>query len=215
MKIILLGSPGAGKGTIAKMLTQDCGAVQISTGDILRTAVKEGTTLGQKAKKFMEEGALVPDTLIIEIMEKRLREPDCQKGFILDGFPRTINQAIELSKMLGKLDINLDFVINLEAPLAIIMERLTTRRTCSNPACQEIYNIRNNPPADGDQCKKCGQKVVQRADETEEAIAERIRVYNEKTAPLIGFYDEKKLLRNVESLHADATFAAIKALKFQ
>lgn len=212
MKIILLGSPGAGKGTIAKMLTQDNGVVQISTGDILRTAVKEGTKLGQKAKKYMEEGALVPDTLIIEIMEKRLGQPDCRKGFILDGFPRTINQAIELGKMLGKLNINLDYVINLEAPLAIIMERLTTRRTCSNPTCQEIYNMRNNPPAAGEQCKKCGHKVVQRADETEEAIAERIKVYNEKTAPLIDFYEEKKLLRNVESLYADETFAAIKAL---
>lgn len=214
MKIILLGSPGAGKGTIAKMLTQDSGAVQISTGDILRTAVKEGTKLGQKAKKYMEEGALVPDALIIEIMEKRLEEPDCGKGFILDGFPRTINQATELNAMLAKLNIRLDYVINLEAPLDIIMERLTTRRTCSNPICQEIYNIRNNPPADGDKCKKCGNKVVQRADETEDAIAERIRVYEEKTAPLIGFYENEKLLRNVESLYADATFAAIKALRF-
>ncbi len=212
MKIILLGSPGAGKGTIAKMLAQDNGAVQISTGDILRTAVKEGTELGKKAKKYMEDGSLVPDTLIIEIMEKRLREPDCRKRFILDGFPRTINQATELSRMLDKLDIMLDFVINLEAPLNIILERLTTRRTCSNPTCQEIYNIRNNPPANGDKCRKCGHKVVQRTDETEEAIAERIKVYNEKTAPLIGFYEEKKLLRNVESLYADETFAAIKAL---
>ena len=148
-------------------------------------------------------------------MEKRLMEPDCQKGFILDGFPRTISQANQLKQILKKLNITLDYVINLEAPLNIILERLTTRRTCSNQNCQEIYNIRNNPPAEGNKCKKCGQTVVQRDDETKEAIAERIKVYNEKTAPLVGFYEKEKLLVNVESLKADETFAEIKALKIQ
>ncbi len=213
MRIILLGSPGAGKGTIAKLLSQDNGSVQISTGDILRSAIKEGTELGKKAKKYMDEGGLVPDSLIMDIIEKRLREPDCRKGFILDGFPRTISQASQLKTILEKLNITLDYVINLEAPLNVILERLTTRRTCSNQTCQEIYNIRNNPPAEGNKCRKCGYMVVQREDETQEAITERIRVYNEKTAPLVGFYQKEKILRNVESLKADETFAEIKALK--
>jgi adenylate kinase len=213
MRIILLGSPGVGKGTIAKLLSQNNGSVQISTGDILRSAIKEGTELGKKAKKYMDEGGLVPDYLIMDIMEKRLREPDCRKGFILDGFPRTISQASQLKTILEKLNITLDYVINLEAPLNVILERLTTRRTCSNQTCQEIYNIRNNPPAEGNKCRKCGYMVVQREDETQEAITERIRVYNEKTAPLVGFYQEEKILRNVESLKADETFAEIKALK--
>ncbi len=213
MRIILLGSPGAGKGTIAKLLSQDNGSVQISTGDILRSAIKEGTELGKKAKKYMDEGGLVPDSLIMDIMEKRLREPDCRKGFILDGFPRTISQASQLKTILEKLNITLDYVINLEAPLNVILERLTTRRTCSNQTCQEIYNIRNNPPAEGNKCRKCGYMVVQREDETQEAITERIRVYNEKTAPLVDFYQKEKILRNVVSLKADETFAEIKALK--
>lgn len=215
MRIILLGSPGVGKGTIAKLLSQDDQSVQISTGDILRAAIKEGTELGMQAKKYMDEGGLVPDSIIMEIMEERLTDTDCRNGFILDGFPRTISQASQLKDILKKLNIKLDYVINLEAPLNIILERLTTRRTCSNQNCQEIYNIRNNPPADGDKCKKCGHTVVQRDDETEEAIAERIRVYNEKTAPLVGFYEKEKLLVNVESLQAAQTFDEIKALKIQ
>jgi len=215
MRIILLGSPGVGKGTIAKLLSQHDNSVQISTGDILRSAIKEGTELGRKAKKYMGEGGLVPDSIIMEIMEKRLMEPDCRKGFILDGFPRTISQANQLKEILKKLNITLDYVINLEAPLNVILERLTTRRTCSNQNCQEIYNIRNNPPEEGNKCKKCGQTVVQRDDETQEAIAERIKVYNEKTAPLVGYYEKEKLLVNVESFKADETFAEIKALKIQ
>src|SRR4030043_216881 len=127
MRIILLGSPGAGKGTIAKLLTQDDGSVQISTGDILRSAVKEGSKLGKEAKKYMDNGDLVPDSLIMEIMEERLQQPDCRNGFILDGFPRTIQQAQELKKIMAKLNVELDFVVNLEAPMDIILDRLTTR----------------------------------------------------------------------------------------
>src|SRR4030066_2547942 len=161
MKIILLGSPGAGKGTIAKLLIEEDGSVQISTGDILRSAVKEGTDLGKKAKKYMDRGDLVPDSLIMEIMEERLQQPDCRNGFILDGFPRTIQQAQELKKIMAKLKIELDFVVNLEVPLNIILDRLTTRRTCVNSSCQEIYNVKNNPPAQGGKCKKCGLDVIQ------------------------------------------------------
>jgi adenylate kinase len=210
MRIILLGAPGAGKGTVAKLLTEFDGSVQISTGDILRAAVKEGTELGKKAKEYMDKGDLVPDSLIMEIMEARLQEPDCQKGFILDGFPRTIPQAEELKKLLAKLNIKLDFVANLDVPREVVLDRLTTRRTCSNPACQEIYNIKSNPTAEGNKCKKCGSPVIQRADETEEAITYRLETYNEKTAPLIGYYEKEGLLKNFLSLSSKDTVEAIK-----
>jgi adenylate kinase len=214
MRIILLGAPGAGKGTVAKLLTEFDGSVQISTGDILRAAVKEGSDLGKKAKEFMDKGDLVPDSLIMQIMEKRLQEPDCQKGFILDGFPRTIPQADELKKLLTKLKIKMDFVATLDVPRDVILDRLTTRRTCSNPSCQEIYNVKSNPPAEGVKCKKCGSPVVQRADETEVAISNRLETYNNKTAPLIGFYEKEGLLKNFLSLSSIDTVAEIKkALK--
>jgi adenylate kinase len=214
MRIILLGAPGAGKGTVAKLLTEFDGSVQISTGDILRSAVKEGTELGKKAKAYMDRGDLVPDSLIMQIMEARLQESDCKKGFILDGFPRTIPQAEELKKLLAKLKIKLDFVANLDVPRDVILDRLTTRRTCANPSCQEIYNIKSNPPAEGGKCKKCGTQVVQRADETEEAISNRLGTYNQKTAPLIGFYEKEGLLKNFLSLSSKDTVAEIKkALK--
>lgn len=200
MRIILLGAPGAGKGTVAKLLTEHDGSVQISTGDILRAAVREGSDLGKEAKAFMDRGDLVPDDLIMRIMEKRLAEKDCREGFILDGFPRTIPQAEALKKLLEKLDIRLDFVVNLEVPREVILDRLTTRRTCSNPDCQAIYNVKSNPPAPGGLCKLCGSPVIQRDDETEEAITNRLETYNEKTAPLIGFYEKEGLLRNILSV---------------
>jgi adenylate kinase len=210
MRIILLGAPGAGKGTVAKLLSEYDGSVQISTGDILRKAVKDGTKLGAEAKGFMDRGDLVPDSLIMRIMEMRLQEPDCEKGFILDGFPRTIPQSEELKALLEKLNIVLDFVVNLEVPKAVILDRLTTRRTCSNPGCQEIYNIKSNPPTDDGKCKKCGSPVIQRDDETEEAILNRLETYNEKTAPLIGFYKEEGLLKSFESISSMETVGEIK-----
>ena len=210
MKIVLLGAPGAGKGTVAKLLSEIDGSVQVSTGDILRAAVKEGVDLGKKAKEYMDAGDLVPDSLIMEIMEVRLREDDCGKGFILDGFPRTIPQAEALEGLLSRLDIALDFVANLEVPRDVILDRLTTRRTCSNSECQEIYNIKSNPPTPDGMCKKCGSPVIQRDDETEEAILNRLETYVEKTAPLIGFYEEKDLLRNFVSLSSKDTVVEIK-----
>ncbi len=203
MRIILLGAPGAGKGTVAKFLTTYDGSVQISTGDILRAAVKAGSELGKKAKGYMERGELVPDSLIMEIMEVRLQEPDCAKGFILDGFPRTIPQAEDLKKLLAKLNLKLDLVANLEVPRDVILNRLTTRRTCSNQDCQEIYNIKSKPPSPDGKCLKCGSPVVQRADETEEAITVRLETYNQKTAPLIGFYAKEGLLKNVSNLSSE------------
>ena len=210
MKTILLGAPGAGKGSVAKLLNEFDGSVQISTGDILRSAVQKGTALGKKAKEFMERGDLVPDSIIMEIMEVRLQEPDCKNGFIMDGFPRTIAQAQELKTIIERLNIRLDLVINLEVPIEVILERLETRRTCSNPSCQEIYNIKRNPPAVGGKCKKCGHPVIQRADETKEAICNRLETYNSKTAPLIDFYQREGLLKNVLSLTLPETIAAIK-----
>ncbi|HQA81945.1 MAG TPA: adenylate kinase [Syntrophales bacterium] len=211
MKIILLGAPGAGKGTVAKLLTEADGSVQISTGDILRAAVKEGTELGKQAKGYMDRGDLVPDSLIMEIMEVRLQEKDCRKGFILDGFPRTIPQAEALKGLLKKLNISLDFVVNLEVPRDVILDRLTTRRTCSNGDCQEIYNIKSNPPNPDGTCKKCGSPTIQRDDETEEAILNRLEVYNQKTAPLIGFYEKEGLLKNFLSISSKDTVEAVKA----
>ncbi len=211
MKIILLGAPGAGKGTVAKLLTEADGSVQISTGDILRAAVKEGTDLGKQAKGYMDRGDLVPDSLIMDIMGVRLQEKDCEKGFILDGFPRTIPQAEALKELLKKLNISLNFVVNLEVPRDVILDRLTTRRTCSNGDCQEIYNIKSNPPNPDGTCKKCGSPTIQRDDETEEAILNRLEVYNQKTAPLIGFYEKEGLLKNFLSISSKDTVEAIKA----
>jgi adenylate kinase len=209
MKIILLGAPGAGKGTVAKLLTEMDGSIQISTGDILRAAVKEGATLGKEAKAYMDRGDLVPDSLIMKIMETRLQQPDCRKGFILDGFPRTIPQAEALKKLLASLKVKLDFVVNLEVPTDVILDRLTTRRTCANPECQEIYNIKSNPPTEDGRCKKCGSPVVQRDDETETAIMNRLDTYQKKTAPLIGFYQAEGNLKNFLSLSSRETVAEI------
>lgn len=210
MKIILLGAPGAGKGTVAKLLSEYDGSVQISTGDILRQAVKEGTPLGKEAKAYMDRGELVPDHLILQIMAERLTQPDCARGFILDGFPRTIPQAQALKELLAKLGIQLDMVVNLEVPREVILDRLTTRRTCSNPSCQEIYNIKSNPPNPDGTCKKCGSPTVQRDDETEEAISVRLATYMEKTAPLIDFYKKEGLLKTFASLSSRETVEAIK-----
>lgn len=210
MRLILLGAPGAGKGTVAKQLTAIDGSVQISTGDILRGAVQAGTELGRKAQEYMKRGDLVPDELILGIMEKRLQEPDCAKGFLLDGFPRTIPQAEALKALLEKLGIRLDAAVNLDVPRDVILDRLTTRRTCSNPKCQEIYNVKSKPPKKDGVCDKCGSPVVQREDETEEAINKRLDTYNEKTAPLTGFYEREGLLLNVSSTSSEEVVAAIR-----
>ena len=209
MKIILLGAPGAGKGTVAKLLTEMDGSVQISTGDILRAAVKEGSALGKEAKAYMDRGDLVPDSLVMKMMEARLQQPDCGKGFILDGFPRTIPQAEALKRLLESLNINLDFVVNLEVPTDVILDRLTTRRTCANADCQEIYNVKSNPPTADGKCRKCGTKVVQRDDETETAIMNRLDTYQKKTAPLIGFYQAEGNLKSFLSLSSRDTVAEI------
>lgn len=211
MKLILLGAPGAGKGTVAKLLTKMDGSVQISTGDILRGAVQAGTELGKQAEAFMKAGDLVPDELIMGIMEKRLQDPDCAKGFLLDGFPRTIPQAEALKGLLAKLGIKLDMAVNIDVPRDVILDRLTTRRTCSNTDCQAIYNVKSNPPKKEGVCDKCGSPVIQREDETEAAISHRLETYNQKTAPLIGFYDKEGMLITVNATDSNAVIDAIKA----
>ncbi|BAN69298.1 adenylate kinase [endosymbiont of unidentified scaly snail isolate Monju] len=208
MRLILLGAPGAGKGTVAKMLTAIDGSVQISTGDILRAAVKEGSELGKKAESYMKAGELVPDELIMDIMGERLLEDDCKAGFLLDGFPRTIPQAEALKELLAKLGIELQAAVNLNVPREVILDRLTTRRTCED--CGAIYNVKSNPPKVEGVCDKCGGKVVQRADETEEAISKRLDVFNEQTAPLVGFYEKEGLLLDVNATSSDAVVEAIR-----
>jgi adenylate kinase len=208
MRLILLGAPGAGKGTVAKQLTAIDGSIQISTGDILRAAVKAGSALGQQAESFMKAGDLVPDSLIMDIMEVRLQDTDCQVGFLLDGFPRTIPQAQALKSLLQKLNIKLDAVINLNVPKEVILDRLSTRRTCID--CNAIYNVKSAPTKQPGICDKCGGKVVQRDDETEIAISNRLDVYNAKTAPLVDFYANENLLLNVTATSSEVVVAAIK-----
>jgi len=211
MQIILLGAPGAGKGTVAKLLAKMDGAVHISTGDILRSEVNDRTSLGIEAKTYIDRGDLVPDSTIIGIIEQWLRQPNVVKtGFSFDGFPRTIPQAEALDALLVKLHIQLDLVANLDVPRNIILDRLATRRTCSNPSCQEIYNLKSNPPATDGTCRKCGSPVIQRADETVEAIMKRLDVYGEKTAPLIGYYAKKGLLVTIHETNTEGVANAIK-----
>jgi adenylate kinase len=210
MRIILLGAPGAGKGTMAKLLEKMDGTVQISTGDILRSEVKDRTLLGKEAKTYIDRGDLVPDSVIMGIMERRLKKPDVQNGFSLDGFPRTIPQAEALDALLEKLNIRLDLVANLDVPRNVILDRLSTRRTCSNPSCQEIYNLKSNPPATNGTCRKCSSPVGQREDETAEAIMKRLDVYDEKTAPLIGYYAKKGMLLTIQEMNTYDVANAIK-----
>ncbi len=210
MRVILLGAPGAGKGTVAKLLTAMDGSVQISTGDILRAAVKAESDLGKEAKGYMNRGELVPDQLIMDIMGARLQEEDCQKGFLLDGFPRTIPQAEALKAMLEKLNIKLDMAVNIDVPRSVILDRLTTRRTCSNPECQEIYNTKSKPTKVEGICDLCGSPTIQRDDETEEAIIKRLDTYDEMTAPLTGFYEKEGLLITADATSSDNVVNAIK-----
>src|SRR5210317_2096302 len=208
MKVILLGPPGAGKGTIAKALMQIDGAVQISTGDILRSAIAAGSELGKQVEAAMAAGNLVTDDLIMSIMEERLQQEDCQQGYLLDGFPRTIPQAQALKALLHKLGEKLDCALELDIPREVIIDRLTTRRTCTS--CGEIYNVKSKPPKVDGICDVCGNVIVQRADETEEAIENRLQVYNDQTAPLVDFYRDEGLLVSVPSSDLEQVMQAIK-----
>ena len=198
MKLILLGPPGAGKGTQAKMLTERFGIPQISTGDILRAAVKEGTPMGVKAKSFMDAGALVPDEVVIGIVRERLQKDDCGQGFILDGFPRTVAQADALKDALKELGRDLDTVVSLEVDSEALVERLTGRRTCRQ--CGKGYHVKFDPPAVADRCDVCGGELYQRDDDQEATIRNRLDVYNRQTAPLVTYYREAGLLAPIDGM---------------
>jgi adenylate kinase len=169
--------------------------------------VQAGTDLGKKAEAFMKAGDLVPDDLIMGIMEERLQEPDCANGFLLDGFPRTIPQAEALKDLLKRINVELDFAVEIDVPRDVILDRLTTRRTCVD--CGAIYNVKSMPPKVEGVCDKCGGKIVQRDDETEEAISNRLDVYNEKTAPLVGFYKNEDMLLTVTATSSEVVVKAI------
>ncbi len=198
MNLILLGPPGAGKGTQAQRIVERYRIPQISTGDILRAAVKEGTPLGTKAKGFMDRGQLVPDEIVIGTIEERLKAKDCAPGFILDGFPRTIPQAEALETILTKTGKRIDHVVNIEVPSEELVRRLTGRRTCKN--CGAMFHLLFQPPAKEGICDRCGDSLYQRADDNEETIRTRLKEYEKQTAPLIQQYRGKKLLRSVQGM---------------
>lgn len=198
MNLILLGPPGAGKGTQANTLTDHFGIPQISTGDILRSAVKDKTPMGVQAKSFMDAGALVPDSVVVGIVRERLQKPDCGKGFILDGFPRTVIQADALQKNLSDLGKVLDAVVSLEVDADALVERLTGRRTCR--ACGKGYHIKFDPPRVVGKCGACDGELYQREDDREETIRKRLQVYNEQTVPLADYYRKKNLLVPIDGM---------------
>jgi adenylate kinase len=195
MRLILLGPPGAGKGTQAKLLVERLKIPQVSTGDMLRAAVKAGTPLGQEAKQYMNRGALVPDAVIIGLVRERLQQPDCSRGYILDGFPRTVAQAEALEKTLAGLQASLDSVVSLEVPTEDLVLRIAGRRTCRN--CGAMYHVRFSPSKTDGRCDACGGPTYQRDDDREETVRRRLAVYAEQTAPLISFYAARGLLRRV------------------
>lgn len=195
-KMIFLGAPGAGKGTQATRLSSEYTIPQISTGDILREAVKENTPLGQKAKAYMEAGKLVPDGVVIGITQERLNAGDCREGFILDGFPRTLAQAEALESVLANDKMDIDKVINFIVPEDILIKRLSGRRVCKS--CAANYNIFFNPPVKEGICDKCGGELYQRSDDHEETIKNRLLVYHQQTKPLIEFYSKRGKLENIK-----------------
>jgi len=209
MNLILLGPPGAGKGTQAKKLIAEYRIPQISTGDILREAIRQGTALGKLAGPLMKAGKLVPDEVVVGLVEERLRQKDCEKGFILDGFPRTIPQADALGRTLQKDGLRVDAVISLEVPEERLVERLTGRRSC--PKDGNVYHLVDRPPKRSGFCDACGTALVQRDDDREDRIRARLVEYAALTQPLKAYYEEKGLLRRVDGVGSpDGIFAAIR-----
>ncbi|WP_070121492.1 adenylate kinase [Bacillus marinisedimentorum] len=195
MNLVLMGLPGAGKGTQAERIVEKYGVPHISTGDMFRAAIKEGTPLGLEAKSFMDKGELVPDEVTVGIVRDRLGKDDCRKGFLLDGFPRTTAQAEALEKLLSELERPIDHVIYIDVDKDILMERLTGRRICKN--CGATYHVVFNPPAAEGKCDKCGGELYQREDDNEKTVANRLEVNLKQTQPLIDFYEGKGYLEKV------------------
>lgn len=196
MLIILLGPPGAGKGTQAEKIVAERNLAYISTGAILRSSVKAETTLGRKVRQFMDQGQLVPDDLVVEIVKDRLMEPDCANGALLDGFPRTVVQAVFLDKVLPDIQANIDRVLSIEVDEDELVERLTGRRVCSD--CGANYHVKFKPPKVRNVCDQCGGDLYQRDDDSLETVIERIAVYKKQTEPLIKFYEEQGLLSTID-----------------
>lgn len=208
MKLVMLGAPGAGKGTQATTISQKYRVPHISTGDILREAVAKGTGLGAKAKIYMDAGKLVPDQLVIDIVKERLGEVDCRGGFVLDGFPRTVAQAEVLQDVLERMDRQLDAVLDIEVDQDELIRRLTLRRQCRD--CGKIFHLAYDPPKVEGTCDSCGGQIYQRADDQEIAIKERLEEYRKKTQPLIAYYKELGLLRVINGKQAaDGVFSDI------
>jgi adenylate kinase len=198
MRLVFFGAPGVGKGTQAQRLTAQERVPQVSTGEILRESVKQGTPLGLQAKGFMESGKLVPDDVVIGLARGKLTSPECSRGYILDGFPRTVAQAEALDRMFRETENpGLDHVVSFGVPNAEIIRRLSGRRSC--PSCQTVYHIAHDPPKKEGRCDKCGGALVQRADDKPETVEARLKVFDQQTSPLVEYYQKRGLLRRVDS----------------
>lgn len=205
MKLIMLGAPGAGKGTQAKMLAERFSIPHISTGDIFRANIRTGTELGKKAKTYIDEGLLVPDELVVDLVVDRVNRADCTKGFILDGFPRTIPQAVALDKALADMGVALNFAVDIEVPDDNIIRRMEGRRVCVD--CGEPYHVSYNPPLQEGVCNKCKGNIVLRVDDQPETVKKRLDIYHEQTQPLIDYYNNKSILLKVDgTVDADIVF---------
>jgi len=208
MRLVLLGAPGAGKGTQAKKLIEKYSIPQISTGDILRKAVAEGTPLGKEAKGIMDSGGLVSDKIVLGLVQERLKQDDCKKGYILDGFPRNTAQAEALDKMLSNMGAPLTVALSVDVDKDVLMKRLTGRRTCKK--CQQMYNIYFSAPKKEGVCDKCNGELFQRDDDKEATIKKRLEVYDSQTAPLFGYYGKKGILKSVKGTGSiDDIFKAV------
>ena len=196
MKIIMLGAPGAGKGTQAKMIAEKCGIPHISTGDIFRANIKNGTELGAKAKEYMDKGLLVPDELVCDLVVDRIQQADCEKGYILDGFPRTIPQAEALEAALNAIEQKLDYAIDIDVPDENIINRMSGRRACVG--CGATYHVVFNPTKVEGKCDVCGESLILRDDDKPETVKKRLEVYHTQTQPLIDFYSARKVLVEVD-----------------
>lgn len=212
MRIVILGAPGAGKGTQASLLVDKLKIPHISTGDIFRANIRNNTALGKKAKEYIDKGLLVPDQITIEIVKDRIQQDDCRNGFLLDGFPRTIPQAEELDKALTGMELKLNKVLNIHLDDNVIVERMSGRRVC--PTCGTSFHLKYNPPASKDACNQCSDKIIQREDDREETVLKRLQVYHDQTEPLIDYYRKQGILVTVQGQEKveDTTSEVYKAL---